>query len=96
MVADGPDGEAFVQFSKTPFPLVVARETAHRWQVEFPPQNKHYSGHGAPPKRLIWLYLPRVLAGQAPPADWTWRQESTGWHLENRTTGESLDGYFLQ
>ena len=96
IVAARPDGEAFVQFSKTPFPLVVARETAHQWQVEFPPQNKHYSGRGTPPKRVIWLYLPRVLAGQPPPPNWTWHQDSSGWRLENRTTGESLEGYFLQ
>lgn len=96
VVADRTDGEAFVQFSKEPFPLVVAQSTAHRWKVEFPPQNKHYSGRGAPPKRLIWLYLPRVLAGQPPPAHWTWHRDNSGWQLKNDTTGESLEGYFNQ
>ncbi|HVV71537.1 MAG TPA: hypothetical protein VHI52_08570, partial [Verrucomicrobiae bacterium] len=64
--------------------------------VEFPPQNKHYAGRGAPPKRLIWLYLPRVLSGQPPPKNWVWQQDNTRWHLENRANGESIEGYFNQ
>ncbi len=94
MLASRPDGRAFVQFSKPPFPLVIAQMTTNRWEVEFPPQSRRYAGHGKPPKRLIWLYLPRVLAGQPPPKGWTWRQDSSGWHLENPAQHESLDGYF--
>ena len=96
VVATGPDARAFVQFSKTPFPLVIAQSTKTQWQVEFPPQNKHYAGRGEPPKRIIWLYLPRVLSGQPPPEHWTWQEDPTHWRLENRETGESIEGYFNQ
>ena len=72
----------------------IAQSTAKQWAVEFPPQNKHYAGPGRPPLRLIWLYLPRVLAGEPPPKGWIWRQDNTQWHLENPATGESLEGYF--
>lgn len=94
IVANGPEDRSFVQFSKSPFPLVIAQSTAHQWAVEFPPQNKHYAGRGQPPLRLIWLYLPRVLSGKAPPKGWIWRQDAMQWHLENPASGESLEGYF--
>lgn len=96
LVAIRNDGHAFVQFSKSPFTLVTGQVSSNRWQVEFPPQNKHYAGRGQPPKRLIWLYLPRVLAGIPPPEDWAWREDSSGWRLENGVTGEWLEGYFTQ
>jgi hypothetical protein len=63
LVATRADGQSFVEFTKSPFSLVIAQASPRQWQVEFPPQNKHYAGPGEPPKRLIWLYLPRVLAG---------------------------------
>ena len=94
IVATGPADRSFVQFSKSPFPLVIAQGTANRWSIEFPPQNKHYAGRGKPPLRLIWLYLPRVLAGEPPPKGWIWRADAAQWHLENTATGESLEGYF--
>jgi hypothetical protein len=94
IVATRKDGESFVQFTKNPFPLVTAQATAKRWTVEFPPQNKHYAGRGAPPKRVIWLYLPRVLSGQPPPRHFSWHQDANGWKLENHKNGESLEGYF--
>jgi hypothetical protein len=94
LLATGPNDHNFVQFSKSPFSLVIAQSTSTQWEVEFPPQNKHYAGRGAAPLRLIWLYLPRVLAGRAPPKGWIWRQDNTQWHLENPATGESLEGYF--
>jgi hypothetical protein len=95
LVATRADGRAFVQFSKTPFPLIIAQETRERWAVEIPPQNKKYAGRGAPPKRLIWLYLARALQGKPPPSNWKWRQDADGWHLET-PRGESVEGYFSQ
>ena len=94
VVATGPNERSFVQFSKSPFPLVIAQSAEKKWAVEFPPQNKHYAGRGAPPLRLIWLYLPRVLTGQPPPKGWIWRTDKNQWHLENSATAESLEGYF--
>ncbi len=83
-----------MQFSKSPFAIVVAQENSNQWQAEFPPQNKHYAGRGKPPKRIIWLYLAKVLAGQAPPTGWSWHQDASGWRLVNNANGESLEGFF--
>ena len=94
IVATRPDGRSFVQFSKTPFPLVTGQLLAGQWEVEFPPQNKRYSGRGKPPARLIWLQLPLVLAGRPPPRHWSWHQDANGWRLANPSNGESLEGFF--
>lgn len=95
VVATNPDGRSFLQFSKTPLPFVVAQTTAKSWQIHFyAPKNKTYSGPGKPPTRLIWLYLPRCLAGSPPPKSWSWQKlENNGWRLENQSTGESLEGF---
>jgi len=94
IVATGPEARSFVQFSKSPFPFVIGQTTSNRWQVEFPPQNKRYSGPGTPPKRLMWLYLPRVLSGRSPPAHWSWTNSLDNWVLENQDTGEKIEGFF--
>jgi hypothetical protein len=96
VVATGPEEKSFVQFSKSPFTLVIGQANATHWEVEFPPQNKRYAGPGSPPKRLIWLYLPRILAGEPPPPNWTWRNLEGTWRLENGNTGEALEGFFAQ
>ena len=94
LVATRPDGRNFVQFTKTPFPMIVAQSTTNRWQVEIPMQNKRYSAPGSPPKRLIWLYLPRLLSGGSPPKGWSWSSlPENRWHLENSRSGEVLEGY---
>jgi len=94
MVATNPDGRSFLQFTKTPLPFVVAQSTADAWRIQFVPYNKTYSGRGVPPQKLIWLYLPRCLAGLPPPEPLTWRSlQNNGWHLENRNTGEFLESY---
>jgi hypothetical protein len=95
LVATRSDGESFLQFSKTPFPLVIGRATSDRWQVSFPPQNKHYSGHGKPPVRVLWLYVPRALSGQPLPSTLSWHEDADGWKLENRSNGEAIEGYFV-
>jgi hypothetical protein len=93
LVATAP-GKTFVQFSKSPFPLVVAQSTTNRWQVEIPTQAKRYSAPGKPPNRLIWLYLPNLLQGQAPPKHWRFQKMSgEGWRVDNDKTGESIEGY---
>ncbi len=96
LVASRPDGQAFVQFSKSPFTIATVQSAPEGWSIEFPPQHRHYSGRGAPPKRIIWLYLPRALQGQPLPKDWAWSQDSSGWRLENHSNGEILEGYFDQ
>lgn len=96
MVATGPQEKSFVQFSKSPFTLVLGQTTANKWQIEFPSQNKRYSGPGSPPRRLIWLYLALSLEGKEPPKHWTWTNSENNWRLENHTTGEKIEGFFAQ
>jgi hypothetical protein len=96
LVATNLTGEAFVQFTKTPFPFVIARTTTNSWQIESPSQNRRYSGPGLPPQRLIWLQLPRAYSGLLLSPRWSWQILQDGWRLENLSTGESLEGYFTQ
>jgi hypothetical protein len=97
ILATNVDGRAFVQFTKTPFPMVIAQSTSNIWEVQVPVQNKRYSGHGNPPKRLTWLYLPKLLAGDTPPRGWLWKTEEGGrWDLRKPKSGESLEGYLSQ
>jgi hypothetical protein len=96
LVATGPGDQTFVQFSKTPFPILIGQTSGNHWQAELPPQNKRYAGPGLPPKRLIWLYLPRALAGKSLPANWRWTDSGSEWRLENQKTGEAITGFFGQ
>jgi len=93
LVATRADGRSFVQFTKAPFPFVTAQTTPEGWEVTAPAQNRRYSGHGQPPARILLLVLPRALAGQPLAENFSWRSDSNGWRLENRKTGESLEGY---
>jgi hypothetical protein len=94
LVASQADGRAVVQFTKTPFTLVLAQATPERWETAFPTQERRYAGRGAPPRRLLWLHLPHVLAGGPLPQGWQWHEDEHGWRLEHPGSGESLDGYF--
>jgi hypothetical protein len=96
VVAIRSNGQSLVQFSKTPFPLVVAQQTTNRWEAAFPPRNKQYSARSQPPRRIIWLYLPRMLDGQKPPPNWSWHRDGNNWRLENHGNGESVTGFFTQ
>lgn len=96
LVATGPGEKAFVQFSKSPFNLVIGQVAPDRWQVEFPPQNKSYAAPGKPPKRLLWLYLPRAIANQSLPPNCTWTNQQGNWSLQNHRTGEKIEGFFEQ
>src|SRR5204862_5812199 len=55
--ASNPDGRAVLEFTKTPFPIAVAQVTSNQWQIEFPAQQKRFSGRGRPPARIGWLQL---------------------------------------
>ncbi len=95
-LATGRDGRSFVQFSKTPLPIVTAEIGGGRWRVSFAPQRQTYRGRGTPPNRVLWLQLPGALNGTSTGADWVLTTSATSpenWRLENRTTRESLDGY---
>lgn len=92
--ATRPDGRAFVELSKDAFPLAIGQTAPQAWTIEFPLQNRHFSGHGQAPSRFIILQFPQVLAGLPPPRGISWQpQKGGGWRLENRSSGESLDIY---
>ncbi len=94
LVAVHTSGRTFLQFTKVPLPFVVAQTTTNSWQIEFVADNRTYSGRGEPPAQVAWLQLTRCLAGTVPPAGWNWRKSGGGrWRLENKNTGEMLEGY---
>jgi hypothetical protein len=94
VLATNAEGRAFVQFTKTPVPFLVAQSTTNSWQLHSVPDNRTYSGRGKPPVRAIWLWLPRCLAGATPPKPLIWeRRDNADWRLQNSVTGEFLEGY---
>jgi hypothetical protein len=94
LIAEKSDGQTFVQFTKTPFPFVVAQSTTNDWRLEFPAQNKSYAARGNAPSRMIWFQLARAVGGSEPSVNWSWRDSQGNWRLENTSTGELLEGYF--
>jgi hypothetical protein len=97
LLATRNSSDIFVQFTKNPFPMVIAQASSNAWQLELPMQNKRYSGRGKPPERLVWLYLPKLINGASPPDGWKWeRVEPDGWRLANQTSGELIEGFLNQ
>lgn len=93
-VATHTSGRSLVQFTKTPLPFVVARREPGAWEIEFPPRNRRFGGHGAPWARFGWLHLAACLQGQAAPKGWTFEQLPEGrWRLANPSTGEQMEGW---
>lgn len=90
------DGQTFVQFIKTPFPLVTARSTPIRWELTFGPQERRFQGSAPFPPRFIWLHLrPVLFSEQSPPRGWEFQRKPDGsWQFKNNRTGELLEGYF--
>ena len=96
LLATNRNNGAFVQFTKTPFPIVIAQTTANAWQVEAPAKSRRYTRSGSPPARVLWLQLPRAFQGLPLPKKWSWKNSDDGWRIENISTGESLEGFFTQ
>jgi len=94
LLAQKSNGQTFVQFTKTPFPFVIAQSTTNAWQMEIPVEDKSYRAPGQPPARVIWFQLPRAVSGAPLAKNWSWRDSTNGWRLENISTGELLEGYF--
>jgi len=94
LVASGSGRKDFLQFTKTPLPFVVAQTAADSWQVEFPAENRRYSGRGEPPSRLGWFQLMRCLRGEVPARDWKFGSSADGrWRLANTVSGELIEGF---
>ena len=94
VLASNPDGRTLIQFDKTPLSMVLAQTTPTRWFIRFPQRQISFSGHGTPPTRFAWLYLPAALNGKPLPLGFDFeRKPDGGWRLENTGTGEILEGY---
>jgi hypothetical protein len=94
LVANHPDNRAWIQFVKTPLPLVTAQMNERKWQIEFIPEKRKVTGHDQPPARFIWLHLLRALNGVPPDQPLQFSKDPDGsWRLENKLNGEVLSGY---
>jgi hypothetical protein len=94
VLATNPNGTSYVQFSKT-LPIVSAQTTSEGWAVEFPPENKHYSGRGNGPKKIVWLQLLKVIEGRELGEYWQLVHPSSDFvALENEESGERLEVHF--
>lgn len=87
-------GTAHIIFSKT-LPIVSGRLGSGAWSIDFAPENKSYSGHGDPPKRIVWLQMLRALEGSKSPERWKVIHPSTDYiALEDLDSGERLEVHF--
>jgi hypothetical protein len=94
VVATRDDGSCFIQFTKTPLPLVTAEATTNAWRLYIAPTDMTRSGGGDVPLRVVWFCLPRCLAHLSPGKAWSWQTlPDNGWKLTNPATGEFLEGY---
>ena len=95
LLATNANGSSFIQFSKMPFPLVMAESNGGHWQIEFGANQYAWHGQGAPPRRFAWFQLPRALLGGALDAPWRYTPGTNSlWRLENPDTGEFVEGTF--
>jgi hypothetical protein len=94
VLASDADGRSLVQFDKTPLAMVFTQITRTQWLIRFPQRQISFAGHGSPPRRFAWLYLPVALAGKPLPSPlkFGWKADG-GWRLENTRTGEIVEGF---
>ena len=82
-----------LQFIKTPFPIVTAQASRAGWKISFSGE-REFSGRGKPPGRISWFQLHAALEGRELPPGWIFqRANKQNWRLENRGTGEFIEGY---
>jgi hypothetical protein len=96
LLATNVNGNFFIQYSKIPFPLVMAQVSGGQWQIQFGADRYSWHGHGAPPDRFGWLQLPGALRNANVGGNWRFtRAEINSWRLQNSHTGETLEGEFF-
>jgi hypothetical protein len=94
LVATNRAGDLVVEFSKVPFPTIIAQTTARQWQLQVFPQNQTWTVLGKPPEKIIWFQAGRALTEQALRRPWLFGRSGTNeWSLENSQTGEKLRGF---
>ena len=85
-----------MQFTKSPFTLATAQIMNGSWQMDFGDGKHSWRGHGEPPPRFVWFQLPRAFSKQDVGGSWSFARVMTNsWRLENRRTGESLEGQLI-
>lgn len=97
LLATNANGDYFVQLTKDPFPVVTAESVEGQWQIEFGADEHAWRGRGEPPARFVWFQLPRALLGEKIAGSWHFEMVTTNsWRLENKHTGETLEGGFFR
>jgi hypothetical protein len=85
------NGDLFVSFTKSAFPIFTARTAGPYWRIDFVERERFYTGKGGPPERFVWFRLPDLLMGDASPRDWEVEAYGSGeWSMVNHRTGESI------
>ena len=93
-IATNTDGRTFLQFTKSPLPIVSAWIFPDRWRLQFGPQGRAIGGKGTPAPRWGWAHLPSVASDATPPVGWKWEKQSGGrWRFSNAGTGEVMEGW---
>ena len=93
LLATHPQQGMVLQFIKTAFPIVVAQSSDAGWRISFS-GNREFSGRGKPPQRIGWFQLAAALEQKKLPDAWSFTQSTEqNWRLENRRTGEFIEGY---
>ncbi|HEX5397947.1 MAG TPA: hypothetical protein VFY06_02755 [Verrucomicrobiae bacterium] len=96
LLATNMNGNFFVQLTKDPFPLATAESVDGQWAIEFGADEHSWRGRGRPPERFVWFQLPRALLDKTIANNWHFENVATNsWRLENRHTGETLEGGFF-
>lgn len=96
LLATNVNGNFFIQYSKIPFPLVMAQVSGGQWQIQFGADKYSWHGHGTPPNRSGWFQLPRALLDPNLGGSWQFTHvETNSWRLQNSHTGETLEGEFF-
>jgi hypothetical protein len=59
--------------------------------------HEHFlSGRGEPPARFVWFQLPPAMLDEKIHRNWNFQTVTTNsWRLENKQTGETLEGGFF-
>ena len=96
MVAVHEDGRLFVEFTKSVVTVASARTDNEQWIFELPMYDRTLSGRGAPSHRFALFQFGLIVRGQSLPSNWEYQGEASGWRLANPSTGEYLEGYWVE
>ncbi len=82
-----------LQFIKPPFPIVEAQQSDTGWKIAYA-NAREFSGPGKPPRQISWFQLPAAMEGRELSDGWVFQKmDGQSWRLENRRTGEFIEGF---